>query len=80
MQPNLRQRQANSLRRPMLILGMALAGAMLVLLLPAQIQQAQARPTQTQNVSAYVNAFVALSPCSDSSFASASGRAKACSS
>src|SRR5437879_181045 len=65
MQPNLRPRQANSLRRPMLILAMALAGAMPVLLLPAQIQQAQARPTQTQNVSAYVNAFVALSPYID---------------
>src|SRR2546428_971091 len=65
MQPNLRQRQANSLRKPMLMLGMNLAGTMLVLVLPAQIRQAQARPAQTGNSSAPHGPTAALSPYID---------------
>lgn len=65
MQPNLRQRQANSLRKPMLILGMNLAGAMLMLVLPAQIRQAQAKPAQTGNSSAPHRPIAALSPYID---------------
>ncbi len=65
MQPNLRQRQANSLRKPTLILGMALAGAMLMLVLPAQIGHAQAKPAQTGNSSAPHRPTAALSPYVD---------------
>src|SRR2546428_5859349 len=65
MQPNLRQRQANSLRKPMLMLGMNLAGTMLVLVLPAQIRQAQARPAKTGNSSAPHGTTAGLSPYID---------------
>ena len=65
MHPNLRQRQANSLRKPTLILGMALAGAMLMLVLPAQIGHAQAKPAQTGNSSAPHRPIAALSPYVD---------------
>src|SRR5437879_8320478 len=49
----------------MLILGMNLAGTMLVLVLPAQIRQAQARPAQTGNSSAPHGPTAALSPYID---------------
>ena len=65
MQPTIKQRQTASLRGPIVILGMALAGAMLVPLLPAQIGHAQGKPAQTQNSSAPHKPVAALSPYID---------------
>jgi predicted TIM-barrel fold metal-dependent hydrolase len=65
MQPTMQQKQATSLRRPMLVLGMALAGAMLVRVLPAQTGHAQSNAAQTQISSAPHQPVAALSPYVD---------------
>jgi predicted TIM-barrel fold metal-dependent hydrolase len=65
MQPTMQQKQATALGRWTLIVGIALAGAMLVRVLPAQIGQAQSTPAQTQNSSAPHKPVAALSPYID---------------